>query len=101
MKYSLGCLCTPSTVLRQILVVENGHSSIISNTNCLSIGGLTLPAETNYAIIGANDVGRTATAVVVNSNPKEINVSNLPIAGNSLHTSNNQNQVSIYNILKK
>lgn len=53
MKYSLGCLCTPSTVLRQILVVENGHSSIISNTNCLSIGGLTLPAETNYAIIGA------------------------------------------------
>jgi hypothetical protein len=37
----------------------------------------------------------------VNSNPKEINVSNLPIAGNSLHTSNNQNQVSIYKILKK
>ena len=70
MKISLTLivLFVSSFLFSQILTVNTGSSVSIASGSSITLGGLEIVPDDTYVISGANDVSRTATAIIAGDN---------------------------------
>lgn len=64
---TLGIFLSPF-LFSQILTVNSGSSVSIASGSSVSLGGLEIAPADTYVISGANDVSRSATAAIADSN---------------------------------